>query len=212
MRTDNLAPALVTLYTQINRRWPGRKTASDGSIGDAAHSQTNSNHNPKRIPGHAGLWVTAMDITHDPSTGVNIDTLTDELAASRDPRINELIANRYILNILTWKWVPYRGQNPHTSHLHISVPLNARAFSTAPWLLPSLGDAVSLTPDQHRWLERIHYESTLRLPSRAIGDTRSDTVLGHAINAASSGYRIEAKVQRLEEKVDMILRTLQERP
>lgn len=113
-----LAGSLVKLRDQINAAHPHRSKVSDGTIGDSAHAATVSDHNP-----NAQGVVCALDITHDPENGVDIDKLSDVLAASRDPRIKYLIANSLILvpEDSGWTWQGYQGSNPHTSHLHVSV-------------------------------------------------------------------------------------------
>lgn len=136
-----VARSLDVLLGQINSRYPNRSKASDGSIGDAAHASRASDHNPHYGPG----IVTARDYTHDPANGVDINRLSDELAASRDPRIKYVIANRLILDSRPgnnpWRWVPYYGSNPHTKHLHLSVMDNPSCDDTRPWNLPMLGGA-----------------------------------------------------------------------
>ncbi|QUH01441.1 hypothetical protein HUO13_12030 [Saccharopolyspora erythraea] len=136
-----VARSLDTLLAQFNARYPNRSKVSDGSIGDAAHASRSSDHNPWYGPG----IVTARDFTHDPANGMDIDRLTDELAASRDPRIKYIIANGYILDSRPgnnpWRWVRYTGSNPHTKHFHLSVMPNASADDPRPWNLPSFGNA-----------------------------------------------------------------------
>lgn len=41
-----LAPSLAQLRAEVNARWPKRSKASDGTIGDRAHSARTSDHNP----------------------------------------------------------------------------------------------------------------------------------------------------------------------
>ena len=117
MSAWRLAESLKVLITQINTAYPTRNKASDGTIGDRAHAFTVSDHNPNS----AGV-VTAFDMTHDPSVGLDIASFSAKLVASRDPRIKYLIRNGQILIPANgWFWVAYNGSNPHTSHLHISV-------------------------------------------------------------------------------------------
>ena len=111
-----LANSLVTLRNQVNRAYPYRSKASDGTIGDAAHAGTVSDHNPNS----AGV-VTAFDITHDPANGLDIAQLSQTLADTRDNRIKYIIRNRQILIPPNWGWQIYSGSDPHTNHLHISV-------------------------------------------------------------------------------------------
>lgn len=134
-----LARSLVTLRAQTNARFPNRNTASDGTVGDAAHQSRSSDHNPWYGPG----IVTAVDITHDPAVGLDMDVLTDQLQASRDRRIKYVIFNRWIMDSRAgqnpWKWVRYNGPNPHTKHMHVSVMATPLCDDPALWNLPLLG-------------------------------------------------------------------------
>jgi hypothetical protein len=113
-----LAKSLETLRSQVNAKWPNRDKSSDGTIGDASHQATNSDHNPNS----AGV-VTAMDITHDPAHGLDARKLAEALVASRDPRIKYIISNAQIVSsqVSPWQWRPYTGANAHRAHVHISV-------------------------------------------------------------------------------------------
>ena len=139
--TYRLAGSLEKLRDQVNSLYPKRNKKSDGWIGDPNHQAegSGSDHNPNR----AGV-VCAIDITHDPENGVDIDKLSDQLAATRDPRIKYLIANSLILvpaDYGDWDWHPYSGSNPHTSHLHISV--YGDYDNKAEWKIKGEGDNMS---------------------------------------------------------------------
>jgi hypothetical protein len=158
--TWRVARSLLVLRDQINAAWPDRSRVSDGTIGDAAHATRDSDHNPWLVIGGTGV-VTAMDITHDPAHGVDIDRITDELAASRDPRIKYVIANGFILDSRPghnpWRWMPYGGSNPHTKHFHLSV-LPEACDDPRPWALPSLRGTTledDMTPEQDAILRDI---------------------------------------------------------
>jgi hypothetical protein len=129
-----IAKSLATLRDQINALSPNRSKASDGWIGDAAHSARRSDHNPDG----SGI-VRALDITHDPAHGIDGDKLAAALIASRDPRIKYIIWNRRILSgragPQAWVWRPYSGANPHTKHLHLSVVATAAGDDGAAWAL-----------------------------------------------------------------------------
>jgi hypothetical protein len=136
------ARTLLGLLDQVNRRYPRRSKVSDGTIGDTAHSNRVSDHNPNIIDAGVGV-VTALDITHDPAHGCDAHVLTDTLVASRDPRIKYLIWNRRIVSSVVvsgqpaWTWRPYTGANPHNHHLHLSVKADKASYdSAAPWPLP----------------------------------------------------------------------------
>jgi hypothetical protein len=136
-----LAPCLVTLRNQVNAIAPSRLKASDGTIGDAAHAASVSDHNPDSH----GV-VRAIDITQDPDdhdgdprNDLDAGKLAAQLVASRDPRISYVIWNRRIARsyakpgIAPWTWSAYAGDDPHTNHVHVSVVADSRANSTSPW-------------------------------------------------------------------------------
>jgi len=132
-----LAKSLIRLRDQLNAAHPTRSKASDGTIGDAAHAATVSDHNPD-----AQGIVRAFDITHDPAHGVDGNGIAEALATHRDPRISYVIWNRRMLRsypkpgIPAWTWAPYTGADPHTNHVHLSVVADARGDDgIRPWNL-----------------------------------------------------------------------------
>jgi hypothetical protein len=116
--TWRLANSLIRLRDQIDIKFPGRSKNSDGTIGDLAHSERKSEHNPndRRV-------VTAMDITNDPHGGLSSRKLAEYLILKRDPRLWYVISNKEIASYdhENFKWRPYAGVNPHDHHMHISV-------------------------------------------------------------------------------------------
>lgn len=142
-----VATSLLVLRDQINDLWPNRDRSSDGTIGDAAHQNEVSDHNPDYL----GI-VRALDITHDPVNGCDIDALTDALAASRDSRISYVIANRLIMFGLDgenpWTWHAYSGSDPHTGHVHISVVDTDIADNDNLWDLSGLGAQMASMAEQ----------------------------------------------------------------
>lgn len=133
------ARALDTLMAQVNSVYPLRDRASDGWIGDAAHRNRVSDHNPNA----AGV-VTAQDIDDDIAPGVDSWLLANELLASGDDRIKYVISHGKISNPdrTKWadpatRWIRYTGANAHRSHLHLSVTATG-ADITRPWNLPAL--------------------------------------------------------------------------
>jgi hypothetical protein len=131
MANWRLAESLKKLREQINAEFPNRSRASDGSIGDTAHSARKSDHNPN----NAGV-VCAVDITHDSRSGCTGDKLAAALVESRDERIKYLIFNRRIFKTYpasgkpAWAWHPYTGANAHTKHIHISVQPEKRFYDS----------------------------------------------------------------------------------
>jgi hypothetical protein len=124
-----LAPELEKLRSQIDERWPKRNRASDGTIADDAHMAAGTSDH---IPNADGI-VTAFDITNDPKGGFDAGKFAEVLRISRDPRIKYVIFDRRIFSSLVqpWIWREYKGANPHTKHVHVSV-----GGDQVPWKLP----------------------------------------------------------------------------
>jgi hypothetical protein len=133
------------LLAQVNALYPARNKASDGMLGDAAHQAVKSEHNP-----NAEGVVTALDITHDPANGADMNKLATALLRSGDSRIWYIIFNRRI-----WEggvWTPYYGENPHDKHLHIStVQSKAKYDDASKWNI-SEGGEMPITKDQENVL------------------------------------------------------------
>lgn len=142
-RPWRVARSLLVLRAQVNRLAPQRNDDSDGTIGDASHQGRESDHNPWVTDGEVGV-VTALDITHDPQGGCDAGQLADALVAARDGRVKYIIWNRRIINSAQiansppWTWRTYRGANPHTRHVHISVRAEKAAYDDdGPWPMPA---------------------------------------------------------------------------
>lgn len=130
-----VARSLDQLLAQINAAHPKRSKAADGSIGDAAHASTTSEHNPDRN----GV-VRARDFTHDPTHGFDAHAMADALVASRDPRILYVISRGRICSsvVRPWVWRAYTGSNRHDHHAHVSVVAEPRLYdSVRPWTITS---------------------------------------------------------------------------
>lgn len=136
-----LAESLQTLREQVNAAYPNRSKLSDGTIGDAAHASRASDHNPWVKDGGRGV-VTALDITHDPANGLDIQALANAIVASKDERVKYIICNGRICSGTgqahqAWTWRNYTGANKHTKHVHISVKSEKRFYDAATaWALP----------------------------------------------------------------------------
>ncbi|MDQ1814387.1 hypothetical protein RBA41_13830 [Massilia sp. CCM 9210] len=111
-RPWHVAPSLVRLRAEINRRWPRRDKRSDGSIGDQSHCNRPSDHNP-----NGRNSVNAIDIDKD-----GITPMAVVRAALRHPSTNYVIFNRTIWSRrYGFRARRYTGPNPHTAHIHISI-------------------------------------------------------------------------------------------
>lgn len=128
--------ASIVLADEVNRRWPGRDRASDGTIGDAAHATRISDHNPWMVVARVGV-VRARDIDKD---GIDAPWLVEHLRQLGERGDRRLTGGGYLIfnrRITTpdWRgWRVYTGRNPHTSHVHVSFSRNPAGFdSAAPW-------------------------------------------------------------------------------
>jgi len=133
---NRLAKSLITLIDEVDQQFPSRDRHNDGTIGDLAHQQRESDHNPHIRDGGMGV-VTALDITHDPSVGFDAQVFADSLRAAQDPRIKYVIHNGRIFSSTQSPWVwRARNQGPgdHSEHVHVSVVEDpGRYDDTAQW-------------------------------------------------------------------------------
>lgn len=119
-----LSKAGVQFREQVDDCYPDRDRRSDGTKGDSRHSATKSDHNPDK-----NGWVRALDLDADLNAHkAEMTYLANQVRklAKKDGRISYIIYNGKIASPKTlWKWVKYRGINPHKSHMHLSFKPSA---------------------------------------------------------------------------------------
>lgn len=138
-----VVPALNALLDEINEVAPDRDKASDGSIGDQAHSESESDHNPDET-GNADTdsdsinEVRARDFDKDlRRPGLTMEMICQFLVmgcrSGRITWIKYLIFNGRIWSAARdWVTRTYTGSNPHDKHMHVSCkPDTASENSTA---------------------------------------------------------------------------------
>lgn len=145
------ARSIDVLKAELDTAYPNRSTASDGTIGDAAHASRDSDHNPWVVLNGVGI-VRARDVTHDPDHGCDADVLAQRVAGlialGAHPALRHgayVIRNRRIFSFdrRDEGWRPYTGSNPHEKHMHVSVSLDPTGFdSTARWGITEEEDVV----------------------------------------------------------------------
>jgi hypothetical protein len=166
-----LAPSLAQLRSEINARWPNRDHASDGSIGDAAHSATKSDHNP-----NSRGSVNAIDVDED-----GPDFATVFAAIKRHPSARYVIYERRLYHRdRGWKPEPYSGDNPHDKHFHLSIDQTRTAeqdrrswgllTTTGGIMLPKQGDT---GPDVGYW-QRMLIAAGEKLPKYGVDEDYGD--------------------------------------
>lgn len=132
----HLAKSLEALRNELNTKYPKRDKASDGWIGDAAHSARISDHNPDY---NSGGVVRAIDVDKD---GIDVDELLN--AVIYDPRVSYVIWNGRIWGGSRWR--KYEGSNQHTKHIHISIKHTAAAERAGSWGISSGSKPKPSTP------------------------------------------------------------------
>lgn len=125
-----VAESLKVLGNEIDQLAPSRSTRSDGTIGDADHAESASDHNP-----NASGVVCARDFTHDPASGADMHAISRRIVKTLAPALKYVIFNRQI-----WSrsravegWRRYTGSNAHTRHMHVSVGRGPDGQSTGPY-------------------------------------------------------------------------------
>jgi len=141
-----LVPCLVALRSEVNALAPGRDKSSDGSIGDTAHSQSSSDHNPDETGSTPSEdadsinEVHAIDVDKDlRRSGWTMQKVVEIIVVrhrqGRDNRLQNVIFNGRIWS-RSWGWTArsYTGANPHDHHAHFSARYTtAQERDTRPW-------------------------------------------------------------------------------
>ena len=119
MSKPRLSKSAIQLREQIDDSFPDRDRTSDGWIGDSKHATRKSDHNPD-----AQGWVRAIDIDADLNNAKGTSVyLADQIRehAKSSKRITYVIHMGKICSRKSlWRWVKYKGINPHNHHIHVS--------------------------------------------------------------------------------------------
>ena len=158
-----LVACLKQLFAEFNQIAPSRDHASDGSIGDAAHQQEVSDHNPDEtgsVPIHDADHtneVHAIDVDIDlREPGLTMETVVQFVLArcrnGSEKRLRYIIYNRRIWEAdNSWRQRAYTGASAHTEHAHFSASYDSsREASTASWHLEDI--PVALTATDKTWI------------------------------------------------------------
>lgn len=151
-----LVPCLVALRTEFNRLAPDRDKTTDGSVGDAAHADSLSDHNPDET-GHVPIHdadkvneVHAIDVDRDLRlTDMTMEKvvqfLLNRCRSGQERRLRYVIYDRRIWKASnSWRQEAYSGSNAHTAHAHFSASYETKhEASTAPWGVEGLADDMS---------------------------------------------------------------------
>lgn len=129
-----LAPVLVELRAEINKAYPHRDKSSDGWIGDPAHAQRVSDHNPDMHSQPPGC-VDAIDVDvddGDPNHDLRTELIRKAIA---HPSTHYVISNGKIYSReYGFRARAYKGTNGHYHHVHVSIlKTHAARTSTRKW-------------------------------------------------------------------------------
>lgn len=131
-----LSKAATQFRDQVNDSFADRRKNLDGWIGDLRHQSRVSQHNPNE---QGEVCALDIDARLSEEQGIAI-YLADQIrlaAKQGDRRILYVIFMGKICSAKSfWRWVKYRGLNPHTKHIHISFKENQNG---KPFNIPLLG-------------------------------------------------------------------------
>jgi len=184
-----LVPCLVALRNEFNAIAPGRDKASDGSIGDSAHAQSPSDHNPDETgntpyeDADTTNEVHAIDVDKDlRRPGWNMQKAVEIIVirhrGGRDDRLQNVIYNRRIWS-RQWGWTArvYTGANAHTQHAHFSARYTtAQENNTRPWGLLEAEDDDMATITQTDFNARMDAWWNARMNPNAADNPQRDAL------------------------------------
>jgi hypothetical protein len=121
-----LSKAAVQLREQIDDSFADRSRKSDGWIGDAKHKNTKSDHNPLPDTGEVCAIDVDAKLCDEPEMSIYLAEQI-RVAAKTDKRISYIIhVGKIASGKSFWRFVKYRGVNPHNRHIHISFKPNQK--------------------------------------------------------------------------------------
>jgi Glycosyl hydrolases family 25 len=163
-----LIPAAKSLFKEFNLLAPKRDKASDGAVGNLAHQEGTSDHNPDET-GNTGSAsdtdkineVHAIDVDNSGPwpTGKNMEwsvqTILSRCRAKTEKRLRYVIYNKRIWSASNgWKQAGYSGANPHDHHAHFSFVYGSGSGASnpendiSPWGLVTTTTTPPPTPEE----------------------------------------------------------------
>ena len=111
---------------QIDDSFADRSRKSDGWIGNEKHQNTKSDHNPLPNTGEVCAIDVDAKLCDQPEMSIYLAEQI-RVAAKTDKRISYIIHVGKIASAKSfWRFVKYRGVNPHNRHIHISFKPNEK--------------------------------------------------------------------------------------
>jgi hypothetical protein len=138
-------PASKSLFAEFNEAFPDRDKGSDGTVGDLAHQESVSDHNPDET-GNTGGKSDADNINEVHAADVDDDLRRSGWTMERcvqlilarcrsgvEKRLDYIIFNRRIWRRSNgWVQEEYTGSNPHDKHAHFSFRYGSGSGTSNP--------------------------------------------------------------------------------
>jgi hypothetical protein len=195
-----LVPCLGQLRTEVNALAPNRDKTTDGTIGNAAHQLSVSDHNDDevgRVPirdadskHEVHAWDADKDLREPNLTmGMIVDHVIGRCRSGAEKRLRYVIWDRRIAEASNgWRWRAYTGSSPHTEHAHFSASYETKLEAdTSSWRLEDI--PVALTDADKKWLVQQldaradQVEATLRAEINAVAGEVLGAKTGDPTNA-----------------------------
>lgn len=145
--TWTVSPLLAPLIAEIHGEHQGMEI---GTIGDAAHRGEVSDHNPDQwdfvcaADFMIGAHYTRADAEHD------FDAITALIRAGATRCAYAILDRRIVSSTVAPGVVrAYVGKDPHTGHMHVSVPHGPNPHPTTPW---GIYTEATMTPAEFKTL------------------------------------------------------------
>jgi hypothetical protein len=223
-----LIASLNRLFADFDQLAPHRAHASDGSIGDTAHQEEVSDHNPDEtgsVPIHDADKINevhAIDVDSDLRTpGLTMEAVVQFLLArcrsGAEDRLRYIIYYQRIWEADNgWRERAYTGASQHREHAHFSASYTtSKEANAASWHLGSV--PVALTTDDKTWIKAAIADLLdVKIDddahgNRTVGDVLRDVaklrgyLVGDALDTANAAVPSGAPIARVVEAAEETL-------
>lgn len=208
-----LTKGMKNLGNQINAWAPERDGTSDGAIGNYAHTQEISDHDPDDTSAHNAGWDGDADHTKDVrAIDVDIDfKLPDVSAQILVDHIRKLPNLKSVLRYIIYNRkmyherdnfapTPYTGASAHTEHVHFSGAYTEDADQNSKYDFQLEEIPVALTDADKAWVKAQISEIPQLLLNTQVTDSRNPTGPRRAL--------ISALVYSATEAADRVIKAL----
>jgi hypothetical protein len=213
-----LTVALTRLRSDFDDAFPERSRSSDGWIGDSAHAESTSGHNPDDTSGVSAEYsdsdsaaeVRAIDVDKDLNSSTSMQDVVDRILATSNDlrRLKYVIFDRHQWSKSNgWKRTDYTGSNPHDQHAHFSGD-PATDADGGQWSVALMGED-SMTDSQAYVQHIVNYRVD------ALVHCRTEVVFpaftapgGTEYEGYSEACQLGVELDRIGEQVDAILALL----